>query len=134
MPKAATTVSRTSDVSSMLKATPGIRQELVINGSDLVCSLGSVLTGTWQLLLDHGNCFSQSEPGEGCHALGASIIRTVKRYVTLVHGETTILNPNEAIEATQDDPGNDRAVMRALEWVVLQSNDDAHVEAELTCV
>ena len=108
--------------------------EHTFNGSDLVCSLGSVLTGTWPLLLDHGNCFSQAEPGEDSHALGASIIRTVKRYVTRVHCEPTTVTPNEAIDALQEDPGNDRAVMRALEWVVLQSNDAAHAEAELSCI
>ena len=33
------------------------------NGSDLVCSLGNVLTGTWPLLLEHG--LGQTVPEEG---------------------------------------------------------------------
>ncbi len=66
--------------------------EHTFHGSDLVCSLGAVLTGAWPLLLDHGDCLGQTEKGESVlgpapAAVGASIIRTVNRYVTLLSRE-----------------------------------------------
>jgi hypothetical protein len=115
--------------------------EHTFNGSDLVCSLGAVLTGTWPLLLDHGDCLGQPQLADGIlvpgpAALGASIIHTVKRYVTLAHGESRLVDPSEVIDALRDDLDGDHnpAVVRALEWVVLRSDDTAHAVAELSCV
>jgi hypothetical protein len=113
--------------------------EHTFSGSDLVCSLGSVLTGAWpMLLLDHGDSLGQAEPVQSIlapapAALGASIIRTVKHYVSLVHSESRILNPSEAVDALRDDLDGDHnpAVVRALEWVVLRSRDAAEAELSL---
>jgi hypothetical protein len=97
-------------------------------GSDLVCSLGAVLTGAWPLLLDQHDCLGQAEQetnglGPATAAVGASIIQTVNRYVALLGRESNITNPREAIDALKDDSEGDhsQAVVRALEWVVLRS-------------
>jgi hypothetical protein len=112
--------------------------EHTFNGSDLVSSLGTVLTGTWPLLLDHGDGLGATGPEEsgltaGPTALSASIIRTVKRYVTLAGREGQLVDPSEAIDALGDDfEGNhDPAVVRALEWIVLRSAGAVRAEAEL---
>jgi hypothetical protein len=113
--------------------------EHTFSGSDLVCSLGTVLTGAWPLLLDRGDSFGLDEPaanslGHDPAALGASIIRTVKRYVTLVYGEFSAVTPGEAIDALGDDLDGDHnpAIIRALEWVALRSSDAVPAEAELS--
>ncbi len=102
--------------------------EHTFHGSDLVCSLGAVLTGAWPLLLDHGDCLDQAEKGESVvglapAAVGASIIRTVNRYVTLLSREPHLANPGEALDALREDLEGDHnpAVVGALEWVVLRS-------------
>jgi K+-sensing histidine kinase KdpD len=113
------------------------RAEHTFHGSDLVCSLGAVLTGAWPLLLDRGDGVGQVEPAEGApapsgSALSAGIIRTVKRYVALLHCEPHILSPRDAIDELRDDLEGDHnaAVVRALEWVVLRSGDAAPAEAD----
>jgi response regulator RpfG family c-di-GMP phosphodiesterase len=113
--------------------------EHTFHGSDLVCSLGTVLTGAWPLLLDHGNGLGQTARGEsvlepGPAAVGASIIRTVNRYVTLLSREPHLANPGDALNALREDLEGDHnpAVLGALEWVVLRSAEAAsHQAAEL---
>jgi len=102
--------------------------EHTFHGSDLVCSLGAVLTGAWPLLLDHGNSLGQTAKDENAlepapAAVGASIIRTVNRYVTLLSREPHRANPGEALEALREDLEGDHnpAVMGALQWIVLHS-------------
>jgi hypothetical protein len=102
--------------------------ERTFPGSDLVCSLGAVLTGAWPLLLDQRDCLGQTEKGEGgvgpaTAAVGASIIRTVSRYVNLLGRQPPAADPRDAIDALREDLEGDhsRAVVGALEWVVLHS-------------
>jgi hypothetical protein len=102
--------------------------EHTFHGSDLVCSLGAVLTGAWLLLLDHGDCLGRGEQGGSVlgpapATVGASIIRTVNRYVTLLSREPNLTNPRDALDALREDLAGDHnpAVVGALEWIVLHS-------------
>jgi K+-sensing histidine kinase KdpD len=108
------------------------------HGRDLLCSLGDVLSGTWPLLLDQGDGLApvqsvENKLASGPAARGASILRTVKRYVTLAQGRHPVLAPREAIDALRDDVecDHDPAVVRALEWVVVRLCDAAQAEPEL---
>ena len=62
--------------------------EHTFHGSDLVCSLGAVLTGAWPLLLDHGDCLGQTEKGKafwacaGCSRGEYYPHRESLRYIT----------------------------------------------------
>ena len=76
----------------------GNRLEHTFNGSDLVQSLGGVLTGALPLLVDHGNCLHADETEEDVRlaaepALGAAILSTVQEISDVVgkrpcHGQS----------------------------------------------
>ncbi len=111
--------------------------EHTFHGSDLVCSLGAVLTGAWVLLLDHGDCLGQAEEGGSVlgpapAAVGASIIRTVNRYVALLSREPYLASPREALDALREDleGAHNQAVVGALERIVLRPAKAAANQAE----
>ena len=112
--------------------------EHTFNGSDLVYSLGTVLTGAWPLLLDHSDCLDQAESGEEAPVpteatVGTSIIRTVKSYLMLLGREPRFTNPRDAINTLRKDIEGDHnpAVLRVLERVVFHSIEAASEHAEL---
>jgi hypothetical protein len=107
------------------------RLESTFNGSDLVQSLGSVLTGALPLLVTHGHCLEmnraeESRFGSDGLPLGAQVIRTVRHYVTLL-SQDPMMNPHDAIEVlkNESDGNHHPAVLHAIEQVVLQSADAA---------
>ncbi len=104
--------------------------EHTFQGSDLVQSLGSVLTGALPLLLDDGSCLEMEPPAEGASSavespIGARIIRTVRSYVMLLKHEAGAMSPREAIAVLKEDIDDEHhpAVLHALERVVLDASD-----------
>ena len=105
--------------------------EHTFHGSELVQSLGAVLTGALPLLGDQGEYADFGEAGVRCHAamehaFGAQIIRTVRDYVTLLCRDPA-MNPQDAIQAMRDGLEGDHhpAVIHAIEQVALRSDDAA---------
>jgi hypothetical protein len=106
--------------------TDGDTTEHTFHGSDLMQSLGSVLTGALPLLLDtdDGLSFDVSEESitrapDG--PFGAKVIRTVNRFDTLMHDEPGVTGPADAIAVLRDEVEGDHhpAVLHALTQVVL---------------
>lgn len=102
------------------------REEHTFHGSDLVQSLGSVLTGALPLILNHTDSrdleFSDADMrATGTAPFGASIIRTVCEYERLIQGPGDPLSSPEAIRALRSDLDGTHhpAVLHALEQVVL---------------
>ena len=95
-----------------------------IHGTELVQSLGSILTGAFPLVL------SQTEAGDVENEempFSARILRTVRAYDELVHGlwDGGIHDPMEAIEELDSDIDADHhpAVLHALEEVLQSQNE-----------
>jgi HD-GYP domain-containing protein (c-di-GMP phosphodiesterase class II) len=101
-------------------------EEHTFQGSDLVHSLGGVLTGALPLILNHTDCvnleFSDMESYSSAEMpFGAMIIRTVSDYDDFVYGTgASCMTPDEAIKAMRADLDADYhpAVVHALEQVV----------------
>ncbi len=121
-------------------AEPGRKNQLehTFHGSELVQSLGSVLTGALPLLgnrseypdLDEADAANHATAG---HSFGAQIIRTVRDYVTLLYRDSS-MDPREALDALENGLEGDYhpAVIHAVKQVVLRSRDPAsgHDHAE----
>ena len=114
-------------------AQPGRKKQLehTFHGSELVQSLGAVLTGALPLLGNRGECpdldeadASDQVPAE--HGFGAQIIRTVRDYVALLYQDPS-MNPRKALDALENGlQGNPHpAVIHAIQQVVLRSRDPA---------
>jgi HD-GYP domain-containing protein (c-di-GMP phosphodiesterase class II) len=94
------------------------------HGSDLVHSLGSVLTGALPLIMNQtegmATNFEDEERKPKELPFGARIIETVSRYDALVHGASEA-TPEEAITMLRSDLDADHhpAVVHALEQVIL---------------
>lgn len=119
-------------VGEVAHASRGKRLEHTFNGSDLVQSLGSVLTGALPLLVDHDvylemNQTPEHGPASAALTIGTQVIRTVKSYMTLLGQDPTITDPREAIDAlrTGIDGDHDPVVLHALEQVVVRYSDAA---------
>jgi len=105
--------------------------EHTFHGSELVQSLGSVLTGALPLLGDRSEFPDLGEADARNHAaaehgFGAQIIRTVRDYVTLLCRDRS-MNPQEALRAMEDGLEADHhpAVIHAIKQVVLRPGDPA---------
>ncbi len=112
----------------------GRRLETTFNGSELVQSLGAVLTGALPLLVRPSDCLAtqtEDESAGGSLPLGAQIIRTARSYVFFLCQDPSITSPLDAVAALRDDMEGDHhpAVLHALEQVVLQSADVAALHA-----
>jgi hypothetical protein len=108
------------------------QMENTFNGSDLVQSLGSVLTGALPLLTDRADCLNMDEADEDLSthiepALGAKILYTVRKYLTLLSQPAYAINPHHAINVLKTDLDgiHHPAVIHALEQVVMQSEGTA---------
>lgn len=96
--------------------------EHTFHGSDLIHSLGSVLTGALPLIMNHTdslvNSFSSDPEEEGAveTPFGARIIETVTRYDALVYCGSPV-TPEEAIKVLRSDLDTEHhpAVVHALE-------------------
>ena len=105
--------------------------EHTFNGSDLVQSLGSVLTGALPLLVGRGDCLHTGDSQDGLdapaeQAPGAAILYTVRRYLKLLsQGPAT--TPRQVIQALKDDFECDHhpAVVHALAQTVLHGQEVA---------
>jgi hypothetical protein len=104
------------------------RLEYTFDGNDLVQSLGSVITGALPLLVDHGDCFNIAETDDSIPlpiepAIGAKILHTVRRYLTLLSQDSFEDNPHAAFNVLKNDfeGGHHPAVVHALGQVVLHS-------------
>lgn len=121
--------------------------QYTFNGTDLVHSLGAVLTGAFPLILSlndsvEWDAFDMDEPSASETPFGAKIIQTVRAYDILVHkndGQAGGI-PQKVIEELRHDPHDEfhPAVLHALEKVVLpngsqkaslQKSEDAHKDA-----
>ena len=112
---------------------PGRRKqwEHTFHGSDLVHSLGSVLTGALPLLGNRGG-YPDLNEAEACshapteHGFGAQIIHTVRAFVTLLHQDPP-MSPREALDVLENGIEGDHhpAVLHAIAQVMLRSNDRA---------
>ncbi len=105
--------------------------EHTFRGSELVQSLGSVLTGALPLLGNHGEYSSldvadANDHAAAEHGFGAQIIRTVRAYVTVLYRDPA-MNPREALHALENGLEGDHhpAVIHAIKQVVLRSRDAA---------
>ncbi len=105
--------------------------EHTFHGSELVQSLGSVLTGALPLLCNRGEDPDLDEADAGGHApaehgFGAQIIRSVRAYVTLLHQDAST-DPREALHALENGFEGDHhpAVIHALQQVVLRAHHPA---------
>jgi hypothetical protein len=103
-----------------------IPAEHTFNGSDLVHSLGSVLTGAMPLLIDHRGGLAMEEGEVSLSApiepvMGAKILRTVRRYMTLLAYDPRAARPRDAMNLLKNDLECEHhpAVLHALEQVVL---------------
>ena len=121
-------------------AQPGRKKQLehTFHGSELVQSLGSVLTGALPLLGNRGEYPDLGEADANNHAaaehgFGAQIIRTVRDYVTLLYRDPS-MDPREALDALENGLEGDHhpAVIHAIKQVVLRSRGPAsrHEDAE----
>ncbi|MGA2259636.1 MAG: hypothetical protein ABSG53_33590, partial [Thermoguttaceae bacterium] len=105
--------------------------EHTFHGSELVQSLGSVLTGALPLLGNRSEYPDLSEADAGNrttaeHGFGAQIIHTVRDYVTLLCRDPS-MNPQEALRAMENGLEGDHhpAVIHAIEQIVLRPGDPA---------
>jgi hypothetical protein len=104
--------------------------EHTFNGSDLVQSLGSVLTGALPLLVGRGDCLHIDDSEDGVRppagpALGSAILHTVRSYLKLLSQDPSITTPRQAINALKNDFECDHhpAVVYALEQTVLHGDE-----------
>jgi hypothetical protein len=119
---------------------PGRKKQLehTFHGSELVQSLGSVLTGALPLLVNRGECPDLGDADAGNqapaeHGFGAQIIRTVRDYVTVLYRDPAMI-PRAALDALENGLEGDHhpAVIHAIKQVVLRSRAPAatHEDAE----
>jgi hypothetical protein len=103
-------------------------EEHTFNGSDLVHSLGSVLTGAMPLLLDHHIGLNVEDGEESISpvepVLGAKILRTVRRYLNLISQGSDPVHPRDAINTLKHDLEFEHhpAVLHALEQVLFRTS------------
>jgi hypothetical protein len=116
------------------------QMEHTFHGSELVQSLGSVLTGALPLLGNRGEYPDLCEEGATRHApaehgFGPQIIHTVRAYVTLLNHDPS-LNSHEALDMLENGlEGNHHlAVIHAIEQVVLHAGGLAARHAQAATV
>ncbi len=102
------------------------------HGSDLAQSLGQVLRGALPLLIKRDRLLDLSNSDDGLSTaaeapIGANVIQTVRRYVTLVHEQPGQVSPAEAFNTLKKDFEDEHhpAVLHALGQVVLSSTGES---------
>lgn len=107
-----------------------VRQH-TFHGGDLAQSLGQVLRGALPLLVEHDHFFDVAHADDGISTshdvpIGANVIRTVGRYVTLVHEQPGQVAPIEALTILKSDFQDEHhpAVLHALEQVILSASTE----------
>ena len=109
------------------------------NGTDLVQSLGSVLSGALPLVVEQGECIQDSSLSEeGFRSVqisrGAQIIQATRAFVALTEGDwgQPGADLNEAIEELRGDThaDYDPHILEALEKVAAVTSDETQREPE----
>jgi hypothetical protein len=112
----------------------GAASQHTFHGTDLVHSLGSVLTGAFPLLLNQSESLTLAEPAHASDMpFGAKIIRTVRAYDSLMESEwgRAGATPDQIIAELRRDTTADHhpAVLHALERTVSKSDASAPAPA-----
>lgn len=105
-------------------------REHTFHGADLVCSLGTVLTGALPLLTTN-NAALEIDKSSADTPFGAKIIRTVRAYDRLRHNESCRMTHEQAIVELRSDPTGEYhpAVVEALALVAARAAADAPTSA-----
>ncbi|MGB2988033.1 MAG: HD domain-containing phosphohydrolase [Phycisphaerae bacterium] len=120
-----------------LEANPGKTSSYTFLGTDLVQSLGSVLSGAMPLLLNQDDALREcltSEEEAACDdiPIGAKIIRAVRAYDALTHDDSgkPRIPPQEAVRQLRKDISSafDLDVLDAVERCVRRTGQTAPVE------
>jgi hypothetical protein len=110
------------------------KEQNTFAGSELVQSLGTVLTSAFPLLLNQVEAGEVGEVVTDTQPFGARILRTVKAYDELVHGDwgNAYLDTQEALDELRSDVDAEHhpAVLHALEKVLLAKNKSTPENSE----
>jgi HD domain len=122
-----------------LEGTSREDEQHTFHGTELVHSLGRVLTGAFPLILNLNDdpTYELTDPGTartGDPPFGARIIRTVREFDRLLHGDLGELgaSPREVISELRHDAAANHhpAVLHALQRVVIREMFDRATEAQ----
>jgi hypothetical protein len=112
------------------------KEQNTFAGSELVQSLGNVLTSAFPLLLNQVETGEVVEGGTGAQPFGARILRTVRAYDDLVHIHwgSTLVDTQEALDELKSDIDAEHhpAVLYALEKVLMASDKPTTGKSEKT--
>ena len=112
------------------------KEQNTFAGSELVQSLGNVLTSAFPLLLNQVEAGDVAEVGTDAQPLGARILRTVRAYDDLVHNSWggKLVDTQEAIDELKSDIDADHhpAVLHALEKVLTSRDKSTTAKSEQT--
>jgi response regulator RpfG family c-di-GMP phosphodiesterase len=102
------------------------KEQNTFAGSELVQSLGNVLTSAFPLLLNQFESGEVAEVGTDAQPIGARILRTVRAYDDLVQNNWggTLVDTQEALDELKSDIDAEHhpAVLYALEKVLMSSD------------
>ncbi len=102
------------------------KEQNTFAGSELVQSLGNVLTSAFPLLLNQVESGEVAEVGTDAQPIGARILRTVRAYDDLVHNSwgSTLVEPQEVLDELKSDMDAEHhpAVLYALEKVLMATD------------
>ncbi len=112
------------------------KEQNTFAGSELVQSLGNVLTSAFPLLLSQVESGEVAEVETDAQPIGARILRTVRAYDDLVQDNwgSTLVEPQEVLDELKIDIDAEHhpAVLYALEKVLLSSDKPTTGESEKT--
>ena len=114
------------------------KEQNTFAGSELVQSLGNVLTGAFPLLINQVEADEPETTNDEARPLGACIIRTVREYETQNRSAWSGAenNPLSILEQLQseDEQEHHPAVLHALEKVLQKETEESNavIEAEIT--
>ncbi len=112
------------------------KEQNTFAGSELVQSLGNVLTSAFPLLLNQVESGEVAQAGTGAQPIGARILRTVRAYDDLVQNNWggTLIDTQEALDELKSDIDAEHhpAVLYALEKVLMSSDKPTTGESEKT--
>jgi len=110
------------------------KEQNTFAGSELVQSLGNVLTSAFPLLLNQVEVGEIGETGADAQPFGARILRTVRAYDDLVHNSWggTIGDTRETFDELKSDIDAEHhpAVLHALEKVLISSDKSTTGDSE----
>ncbi len=112
------------------------KEQNTFAGSELVQSLGNVLTSAFPLLLNQFESGEVAEVGTDAQPIGARILRTVRAYDDLAQNNwgSTLVDTQEALDELKSDIDAEHhpAVMYALEKVLMSSDKPTTGKSEKT--